>query len=124
MTWIIKWDGHEMSSDDFLIGDLESIEKATGTPWSVCNVFKDVKVAKAFLAVAMLRQGESEAEVVAALDAVTLRTLKSAFEWRADEEEEHEEPDPSAPNPSSTSPGSSTGAIDQAGSPATPAGSA
>ncbi len=124
MTWIIRWNGKEHSSDDFTIADLGAIEKATGTPWSTCNVLRDVKVARAFLAVVMLHEGASEDEVADALGKVTLRTLKSAFEWRVDgEEEEHEEVDPSAQPPNSTSVASSIGGGATAGSPAIPASS-
>ena len=124
MTWIIKLDGIRLESDDFTIAELGEVEKATGEPWSTTNPLRSIKAAEAFLAVVMLRSGRPEPEVIAALESLTLRTLKSAFEWQADEEGEQEERDPSAPNPSSTSPDSSTGDGGTAGSPATPAGSA
>jgi len=88
MAWIIKWDGKELNSDDFLISDLQEIEKATGEPWSTANCYRSVKVARAFLAVALLRLGKSEMEVADALGTVTLKTLKNTFDFVPDEDDE------------------------------------
>ena len=86
MSWLIRWDDVEMSSDDMLIEDLENVEKSTGSPWSVANPLRDIKVARAFLAVAMLRSGKTEEQVADALGKITLATLKTAFDWKPDDE--------------------------------------
>lgn len=110
MSWNIRIPGGQVvSSDDFLIEDLGSIEKATGESWAVLNPMRSSAVAKAFLAVAMLRSGRTEAEVETALQLVTLKKLKSAFTYIDDEEAEQEEVDPSVPSPSRTSGSSSHG---------------
>jgi len=83
--WLIHIDGQTVESDDFLIEDLEQIEKATGVPWSISNPLKEIKVAKAFLATAMLRIGKSNEEVAAALKTVTLGTIKNAFDYKPDD---------------------------------------
>ena len=109
MSWLITWDGVEYDSDDFLISDLGRVERESGTPWSVANCFRDVGVAKAFLGVAMRRSGLSDKEATEKLDAVTMRELKNAFRWKADDdgEEEQEAQDPSDQNPNLTTEGSS-----------------
>lgn len=112
MTWNIRHNGMSFSSDDFLIEDLAEIESATGVPWSVANPLREIKVAKAFLAAAMLRSGRSDVEVETALKMLTLKHLKKAFAFVVDEDDEGEtdaEPDPSVPPPSPITPGSSTG---------------
>jgi hypothetical protein len=109
MSWLIKYHGMEFNSDDFLIEDLGEIEKATGEPWSISNPYRTVAVARAFLAMAMIRTGRPTAEVEATMNLITLRSLKTAFEHVEDSEEEQEERDPSAPTPNSTSPDSSIG---------------
>ena len=108
MSWLIKWDGQELNSDDFTIADLGRVEKESGEPWSTANPFRDVAVARSFVGVALRRQGLGDKDVTAALDQVTLRRLKTAFEWVDDDSEggEQEEPDPSAPPPDPTTPGS------------------
>lgn len=109
MSWLIKWDGSEMNSDDLTIADLGRVEKEADTPWSVANPFREVAVAKAFLAVAMRRSGMPDRDVTAAVDTLTLRKLKGAFQWiddDADGQGEQEEPDPSGQPPDPTTPGS------------------
>jgi hypothetical protein len=97
MTWIIRVGDEEITSDDFLIEDLEQIEKATDTAWSIANPLRHIAVAKAFLAVAMLRLGKTDREVATALKAVTLKQLKSTFDYKPDDEavvESEEDADP------------------------------
>lgn len=121
MSWLIRHQGMEFSSDDFLIEDLGAVEKATGESWAIANPLRNVAVAKAFLAAAMLRTGRPEAEVESALTLVKLRQLKKAFTYVDDDgEEEDEEVDPSAPTPSPTSVNSSTGAPPKGGRPPSP----
>ena len=84
-SWLIKVDGIQFSSDDFLIEDVGSIEKASGTSWYIANPLVEVPVARAFLAAAMLRSGRPSD--------VVEKTLK--------------EVDPSDPNPTTTTPSSS-----------------
>ena len=125
MSWIVRWQDTEINSDDFLIEDLEQIEKATGTPWSIANPLRDIKVAKAFIAVAMLRAGKSDTQVALALNALTLGTLKTAFDFKP-EDEATSESVPTTPKKSRarTSPGSSPTGRATDGSPATPDDSA
>lgn len=114
--WIIKHNGTEFSSDDFLIEDLENVERATGSPWSTANPLRDVKTARAFLAVAMLRQGSPNAEVETALKLITLKSLKNAFEFKSDDEEEgHEDADPSPDLPETSGRVSRSGPRKRAG---------
>lgn len=96
MTWRITFAGVDMTSDDFTIGELGEVEKVSGVPWSIANPLREVKVARAFLAVALLRSGVPDREVAAHLEKVTLRKLKHAFSYEPDEDQEgEEEPDPS-----------------------------
>lgn len=116
MSWLVRWDDVELNSDEFLIEDLESVEKSTGVPWSVCNPFREVKVARAFLAVALLRAGKTENEVADALGRVTLGTLKSAFDYKPDDEMEGRAPLAPRDHLVRTSPASSPGRRPKGGS--------
>lgn len=94
MSWLIKHAGVEFNSDDFLIDDLAEIERATGVSWLVANPWRDVKVARAFLAAAMLRCGRGEEEVEAALNLLTLKQLGRAFTYvKGDDEPAGEDGD-------------------------------
>lgn len=109
--WIIRVGDDEITSDDFLIEDLETIEKATDTPWSIANPLKDIKVARAFIAVAMVRQGKTDREVTAEMKTLTLRTLKKTFDYKPDDAavvDSEEDADPLA-RPAKTGRGSRRG---------------
>lgn len=81
MTWIVQWGGQRVSSDDFTLGDLIALEKETGTPWSGLNPLREVKVAVAFLRVAVGRLGGDPDEA----DSATLKQLKHVFAFEPDE---------------------------------------
>jgi len=82
MTWIVKWQGEEYSSDDFTLDELGRIEKESGTAWSVLNPLRTASVAKAFLRVVLARAGEDAGRV----EKLTAGQLKWAFDFRPDEE--------------------------------------
>lgn len=109
MTWIIRVGDETVSSDDFTIEDLGNIETSAGTIWSVANPLREAKIAKAFLAVAMLHLGKTEQEVIDALNTITLKTLKNTFSLVPDEEEGDEAADPTQDRPAQISRGSSRG---------------
>jgi ribosomal protein S18 acetylase RimI-like enzyme len=93
--WLIHVNGETLESDDFLVSDLEAIEKATGIPWSIANPVKNISVAKAFLAVALKRQGRSDRDVATELGVLTLRSLKTTFDYKPDDiDAEVVDPDP------------------------------
>ena len=121
--WLIKVGDKTVESDDFTIGDLEEIEKATATPWSIANPLRDIKVARAFLATAMLREGVADREVEQALRTITLRSLKNTFAFKPDDEDEPEvrsEEDDPLDRPARTSRASSRGRATKGGSRARP----
>lgn len=115
MTWIIKFDGVEMSSDDLLIDDLAEIEKATGTPWSIANPLREMKVGRAFLAAALLRSGKTDDDVAELLGKATMRDLKRAFRYVEDDKDDDAEEASDAAPLDPTSHASSTGARGTAG---------
>lgn len=111
-SWLIKVDGIEFNSDDFLIEDVGAIEKASGESWYICNPLVSVAVGRAFLAAALLRSGRTP-DVVEKYLTTTMRLgeLRKAFTFLPDDEPggEAEEVDPSGPPPSPTTPSSSPG---------------
>lgn len=109
MSWLIKVDGVEFPSDDFLISDVGDIEKASGTSWYICNPLVEIPVARAFLAAALIRSGRTPDVVEKVLATMTLKQLAGAFTYLPDDETggEAEEVDPSDPPPSPTTPSSS-----------------
>ena len=126
-SWLIRVDGLEFASDDFLIEDVGSIEKASDVSWYIANPLTDVAVARAFLAAAMLRSGRSADVVEKVLTDLKLSALRRAFTFVPDDEdrETDEELDPSDPSLSRTTGSSSPGGPDATtGPPASPANSA
>jgi hypothetical protein len=120
MPWQIALDGVEVSSDDFLIEDLEAAEKASGEPWAVQNPLRSVKVARAWLAIAMARSGSTDAEIAERLGVLTLKTIKNVFSLIPDEGEETDAAAPLAMvKPKPSTPASTT----QESSPGAPGGS-
>lgn len=85
MAWMITVDGNDpVDSDDFLLDDLAYVEKHGESPWSVANPFASIKVAKAFLRVALVRSGTSPEDADNRLQALTLGDVKAAFDFRPD----------------------------------------
>ena len=118
MAWLIRVGDGEVSSDDFTIAELGEVEAAAGEPWSVANPLRSVKIARAFLAVALLRLGRTQDQTADELEALTLRTLKGAFVYVPDDDDE--EPAPVGPTSrrGRTTRGSSPGARTTGGPPA------
>ena len=110
MAWMIKYQGQTLDSDDFTIEELGEVERASGEPWSVVNPLRSVKVARAFLAVLMLRTMDKD-EVPSALKALTLKKMRTAFEYRSDEEDDDASGVAQGPleSPEETTPESSAG---------------
>jgi hypothetical protein len=110
MPWIVTFDGVQLDADDMTVEELGEVERISGVPWSIANPLREVKVAKAYIAVALLRTGRDKSEVASRLAALRQRDLKGVFDWREDDQEgqgEQEELDPSDPPPAPTSASSS-----------------
>jgi hypothetical protein len=110
MPWIVTFDGVQLDADDMTVEELGEVERISGVPWSIANPLREVKVAKAYVAVALLRAGRDKSDVAGQLTALRQRDLKGVFDWRDDDQEgqgEQEELDPSDPPPAPTSPSSS-----------------
>ena len=108
MAWIIRIDGFEVDSDDFLLDDLDWVERHTGSFWSILNPWKHASHARAFTRVALVRSGVPEADADERVAALTLRDIKGAFDFREDGEAAGDGSpgkDPTAPNSPSSSRG-------------------
>lgn len=77
--------GAVFDSDDMTLGELGEVEAATGKPWSLLNPWGDVPTAREFCRLALSRQGLAGDGLAAAVDALTARDVKAAFDFRADE---------------------------------------
>ena len=115
MTWVLKVGDGEVSSDDFLLADMETIEAESGEFWSTANPARSAKAARAFLRAAY-RHADLDPDEV---DGLRMAVLKSMFEYRPDEAEP--EPDGERPtkprNRGRTSRSSSPGAPTVTGGP-------
>jgi hypothetical protein len=120
MGWLVRVPGFEFDTDDMTIAELGRVEKLSETPWSIANPFREVAVAKAFYTVALERSGMEKKDVDVTIFGLTLKDLRNAFEFVAQEGEvtSAEEADPSDPPSPSTSPESSPGPRGKAGRPA------
>lgn len=85
MAYLTTVNGVTLDSDDMTLGELGDVEKETGVPWSTLNPWRDAGVARAFLRVALARQGLPPEAVEGRLDSLTGREIKRAFTFRADE---------------------------------------
>ena len=99
MTWLIKWDGKEVSSDDFTLDELGQVEKEADTSWSIANPLRTALVARAFLRIAIKKLDGDPKDA----DGLTLGKIKRAFVYRDDDEaremeDNEEEPDPLSEN--------------------------
>lgn len=87
MSWKITLNGDTYSSLDLTLGEVEALERISGEPWVLINPFAKVACARAYLAVFSIRNGMSDSEVTAYVNALTLRELQDAFEWVDDKAE-------------------------------------
>lgn len=82
MTWIITVPGgQKIESDDFTLEHLGRAEKESDTPWSIQNPLRSAAVARAYLRTALELAGQDPSLA----DTLTLREIKSSFDYREDE---------------------------------------
>ena len=91
MSWRIRicTDGVDVDvdSDSLTLDQVARLEKLAGQPWSLCNPYKSVPAARAFLVVALVRSGGTDEQAEQLLTNLTLRQIKNAFEWVPDEDD-------------------------------------
>jgi hypothetical protein len=85
MAWTVTLNGTVFDTDDMTLGELGEVEAATGKPWSLLNPWTNVPTARELCRLALSRQGLSGDDLSAAVDGLTARDVKSAFDFRADE---------------------------------------
>lgn len=90
MGWLIKIDGHEVSSDDLTLDDLDALEKATGTPWSALNPWRHATHAREFIRRALVLSGVPQEDADARADNLRLSDIKGAFDFVDDTTGERE----------------------------------
>jgi hypothetical protein len=78
--WEIKPPGtdYRMTTDDFTLDEVESIEEQTQVPWMLLDP-SNFKVARAMLIVAMIRAGIPDAEVSEQIKGWTVENLHGVF---------------------------------------------
>ena len=92
MSWRIRVAGPdgvvgEEDSDTFTLDEVARLERLAGEPWSLCNALKSIPAAKAFVVITLARRGLTEPEIEQVIKEMTLRELKQAFDWVADEDD-------------------------------------
>lgn len=81
MSWNVTLDGRTYSSLDLTLDEVEAMERLSGIAWPLLNPTRNVAAAKAFLAVFMLRDGDSDDTIMDKLGGRTLGELVGAIEW-------------------------------------------
>ena len=87
MPWLVKFQGEELNTEDLTLDELEAVQKATAsatgdiTPWILLNPVEDMAVAKAFLALSLVKSGLEDDVARSKVGALTLREIKGAFEF-------------------------------------------
>lgn len=70
----------KVASDDLTLDEVERIETLTDVPWAVGNPLASLRQAKAWLLVALMHAGATEAEATAHLAGLNLGGIKGAFQ--------------------------------------------
>lgn len=80
----------EASTDDLTLNELETAEKVSGVPWSILNPLRSIPVARALLALLLIRQNLStgmdqaaaEGKALEMAGQITGAQLSDAFTWQ------------------------------------------
>lgn len=89
-SWTIRLEGHEqVSTDDLTLDELEMAERACGVPYTLMDPHVSVRIAKALLAVCLLRanlragmaEAAAEDDALRRVRKLTTAALHGAFQW-------------------------------------------
>lgn len=81
-SWTLRLEGHpEVSTDDLTLDEVEVAERACRVPYTLMDPHASVRVAKALLAVLMVKAGATEEEALARAGKLPLRQLHGAFTY-------------------------------------------
>lgn len=72
-------DGSWHSSDDLTGNELEAIESATATPWSILNPFREIGAYRAIVTAFAIRTGMGDADIVDWFNNRTNRQLEAGL---------------------------------------------
>jgi hypothetical protein len=76
----------EASTDDLLLGQIDTAERACGIPWAYMDPRGSVRVAIALFAVLLIRDGEAEDKALQLARELPGKALTGAFTWVPPEE--------------------------------------
>src|SRR4051812_19673961 len=60
MPWLVRFEGEVLNTEDLTLDELGAIEEATGVPWITINPVTSIPVAKALLAMCLIKGGVSD----------------------------------------------------------------
>lgn len=80
MPWLVKFEGEVLNTEDLTLDELEAIETATSVPWITFNPVTSVPVAKALLALCLVKSGLSDDVAREKVGQYRVRDLKDVFE--------------------------------------------
>lgn len=91
--WLVKLEGEVLlNTEDLTFEELEALEQVTGTGWAFLFPNNDAKVAKALLALALVRSGMDDTAAKDKVAALTRREFRDSFERITDEANNDDRP--------------------------------
>lgn len=69
------------STDDLLLGQIDTAERAAGIPWAYMDPRGSVRVAISLFAVLLIRDGEAEDKALQLARELPAKALTGAFTW-------------------------------------------
>jgi hypothetical protein len=71
----------EANTDNLLLGQIDTAERAAGIPWAYMDPRGSVRVAMSLFAVLLIRDGESEDKAIQLARELPATVLREAFTW-------------------------------------------
>lgn len=106
-SWLVSLEGYpEVTTDELTLDELETAERACGVPYTLMDPHVSVRIAKALLAVLLIKAGATEDDALKQAGKLTVRKLHGAFTYlppekprpaAASSDTEPADPPPSAP---------------------------
>jgi len=81
-SWLLRLDGYpEVSTDDLTLDELEVAERACNVPYTLMDPHASVRIAKAMLAVLLIKAGATEDEAIRKAGKLPVAKLHGAFTY-------------------------------------------
>lgn len=81
-SWLVQLEGYPaVSTDDLTLDELEVAERACNVPYTLMDPHVSIRIAKALLAVLLVKAGATEDEALTAAGKLPVKRLHGAFTY-------------------------------------------